>query len=243
METKIQDYVYNDVSYVSDETSSRKYLARIFTWMFVALGISAFTAYEFAANIELLKYIINPVTGGLTALGYVVIFSPIAFSMVINFGYKNIAYPIMIAIFLAYAVVIGVSLSFICLIYTASSLFSVFLTSALVFGVMAIGGYVTHQDLTKFGSILYMIFIGAFLAGLVNFFIGSEQVSYILSFVFAATMIGLTAYYVQALKRIGAGLEYGTDSYKKLVIVGAFTLFTAFINLFLALLRIFGNRR
>jgi FtsH-binding integral membrane protein len=243
METKTHDYVYEKVSYVDDEASSRKYLANIFTWMFVALGISAFTAYEFATNVEFLKYIINPVAGGFTALGYVAIFSPIAFSMVINFGYKNIPYPIMVVIFLAYAVVIGVSLSLICLIYTSSSIFSVFLTSALIFGVMAVGGYITHQDLTKFGSILYMIFIGAFLSGLVNFFMGSAQVSYILSFVFAATMIGLTAYYVQALKRIGAGLEYGSDSYKKLVIVGAFTLFTAFINLFLALLRIFGNRR
>ncbi|OJW12573.1 Bax inhibitor-1/YccA family protein [Mucilaginibacter sp. 44-25] len=243
METKTTDYVYDNVIQIEDAEASRKYLAKIFTWMFVAMGISAFTAYEFAANLELLKYIINPVSGGFTALGYVAIFSPIAFSMVINFGYQRIAYPVMVGIFLLYAVVIGVSLSLICLIYTASSIFAVFLTSALIFGVMAIGGYVTHQDLTKFGTILYLIFIGAFIAGLVNFFIGSESVSYILSFVFAATMIGLTAYYVQALKRIGAGLEYGTDSYKKLVIVGAFTLFTAFINLFLALLRIFGNRR
>jgi len=113
----------------------------------------------------------------------------------------------------------------------------------LLFGIMAIAGYTTNTDLSKMGSILYMIFIGAFVASLVNFFIGSSELQYILSFVFVAVLIGLTAYYIQMLKRIGAGIEFGSDSGKKLVIIGAFVLYTTFINLFMSMLRLFGRRR
>ena len=88
-----------------------------------------------------------------------------------------------------------------------------------------------------------MIFIGAFVVSLVNFFLGSAQLSYILSFVFVALMVGLTAFYMQMLKRIGAGLEYGSAESKKLVIIGAYVLYTTFINLFMSMLRLFGSRR
>src|SRR5882757_8153773 len=108
---------------------------------------------------------------------------------------------------------------------------------------MEIAGYTSHIFLTKFGSILVMIFFGAFAVSLVNFFLGSSQLQYIISFAFVALMIGLTAYYMQMLKRIGAGIEYGTAESKKLVIIGAFVLYTTFINLFMSMLRIFGSRR
>jgi FtsH-binding integral membrane protein len=244
MENNNPNYVYNSVVQLDDsEAASRKYLGKVFTWMFVALGISAFCAFEFATNANLMSLIVNPVAGGLTGLGYVAIFSPIAFSFVISFGFNRISYPIMLFLFVAYSVAIGISLSIFGLIYTASSIFTVFLSSALVFGIMAVAGYKTSMDLTKVGSILYMIFIGAFVVSLVNFFMGSAQLQYIISFVFVALMIGLTAYYMQMLKRIGAGIEYGTDSSKKLVIIGAFVLYTTFINLFMSMLRIFGGRR
>jgi hypothetical protein len=108
---------------------------------------------------------------------------------------------------------------------------------------MAVAGYRTQMDLTKFGSILWMIFIGAIVVSVVNFFVGSSQLEYIISFIFVALMIGLTAYYMQMLKRIGAGIEYGSAESKKLVIIGAFVLYTTFINLFISMLRIFGRRR
>ena len=130
----------------------------------------------------------------------------------------------MVVLFIAYAACIGVSFSILGLIYTGASIFSMFLTSAVLFGVMSLAGYTTNTDLTKMGSILYMIFIGAFVASLINFFIGSSELDYILSFVFVAVLIGLTAYYIQMLKRIGAGIEFGTDSANKLVIIGAYVL-------------------
>jgi uncharacterized protein len=238
-----EKYVYDNVIQVDEADSSRKYLAKVFTWMFVALAISAFVAYSFATNFSLLSLIVNPVEGGFTGLGYVAIFSPLAFSLVMNFGFNRLSYPAVLGLFIAYAVAIGVSLSIIGLIYTASSIFTVFLSAAAVFGIMAVAGYTTQTDLTKFGSILMIIFFGAFAVSLVNFFLGSSQLQYLLSFVFMAIMVGLTAYYIQMLKRIGAGLEYGSAESKKLVIIGAFVLYTTFINLFMSMLRIFGGRR
>jgi FtsH-binding integral membrane protein len=244
MENQNQDYNYNNVIQIEDsESTSRKYLASVFVWMFVALGISAFTAFEFFANASLMDLIVDPVAHSFTGLGYLAIFAPVAFSFVISFGFNRISYPAMLFLFITYAVTIGVSLSIFGLIYTASSIFGVFLSSAVVFGIMAIAGYTTHMDLTKFGSILIMIFFAAFAVALINFFLGSAQLQYLLSFVFVAIMIGLTAYYMQMLKRIGAGMEFGTDSSKKLVLIGAFVLYTTFINLFTSMLRIFGGRR
>ncbi|MDB5009706.1 MAG: Bax inhibitor/YccA family protein [Mucilaginibacter sp.] len=243
MENNNPDYVYQNVIQLDDANASRKYLANVFLWMFVALGASAFFAFEFNLHKELMNLIIDPITGGFTGFGYVTIFAPVAFSLVANFGYNRVSYPVMVILFLAYASLIGISLSVLGLIYVASSIFGVFLCSAVVFAIMAIAGYTTHQDLTKFGSILWTIFIGAFVVGLVNFFIGSAQLDYIISFVFVILMVGLTAYYIQMLKRIGAGIEYGSESSKKLVIIGAFVLYTTFINLFMSMLRIFGRRR
>ena len=244
MENQNPQYAYNNVIQLNDsETSSRKYLANVFIWMFIALGISALTAYGFVSNLNLMSLIIDPVAGGFTGLGYVAVFSPLAFSLVINFGFNRISYATLLLLYIAYSVAIGISLSIFGLIYTSSSIFGVFLSSSLVFGIMAIAGYRTSMDLTKFGSILYMIFIGVFVVSLVNFFLGTAQLDYIISFVFVVLMIGLTAYYMQMLKRIGAGIEYGTESSKKLVIIGAFVLYTTFINLFMSMLRIFGRRR
>lgn len=244
MENQNPDYTYQNVVQLDDSTaSSRKYLANVFLWMFIALGISAFTAYEFFANANLMSLIIDPVAGGFTGLGYIAIFAPLAFSLVINFGFNRLSYATLLILYISYSVTIGISLSIFGLIYTSSSIFSVFLSSSVVFALMAIAGYRTTMDLTKFGSILYVIFIGIFAVSLVNFFLGSAQLDYIISFIFVAVMIGLTAYYMQMLKRIGAGIEYGTESSKKLVIIGAFVLYTTFINLVMSMLRIFGRRR
>lgn len=241
METKSSDYSYTSISQLDETDASRKYLGSVFVWMFVAMGVSALVAFGFYLNANLMALIISPT--GFTPLGYVAVFAPLAFSLVINFGFNKISYPVMVVIFLAYAATIGITFSIFGLIYTGGSIFGVFLSSALLFAVMAVGGYKTSMDLTKFGSIMYMMFIGAFVASFVNFFLGSELFDYIVSYVWVAAMIGLTAYYMQLLKRIGAGIEFGNDTSKKLVIVGAFILYTTFINLFMSMLRIFGKRR
>lgn len=243
MEIKNSDYAYKSVIQLDEADSTRRYLANVFTWMFVALGVSAFCAYSFYASPNLTALIIDPVTHGYTGLGYVAVFAPLVFSLVMQFGFNRISYPVMVLLFLGYATAIGVSFSVLGFVYVASSIFTVFIGAAGLFAVMAIAGYTTKTDLTSFGSILYIAFIGIFVASLANFFIHSEQFGYIISFVGIAVFVGLTAYYMQVLKRIGAGIEYGTESSQKLVIIGAFILYTTFINLFMMMLRVFGRRR
>jgi FtsH-binding integral membrane protein len=116
-----------------------------------------------------------------------------------------------------------------------------------MFGVMAVMGYTTNQDLTKFGRILFMGVIGVLIAMVINFFLHSSQLDYIISIIGVMVFTALTAYDVQKLKRIGEGLEYeggaAANDAKKMSILGALTLYLDFINIFLFLLRMFGNRR
>ena len=160
-----------------------------------------------------------------------------------SFGFNRLSSTALSALFLVYSIIMGMSLSFIFMAYTTSSIYGVFFASAAMFGVMALVGYTTKTDLTKMGSLLFMALIGIVIAGLVNLFLHSSGLSYVISFIAVIVFTGLTAYDVQKLKNIGASTEYGTESTSKLSIMGALTLYLDFINLFLALLRLFGNRR
>ena len=150
------------------------------------------------------------------------------------------------ALFIAYAIINGITFSFILLAYTASSVTGCFLSASAMFGVMAFMGYTTHQDLTKFGRLLIMGVIGVLIAMVINFFLHSSGLDYIISIIGVMVFVGLTAYDVQKLKRIGEGLEYSDVSAadtKKMSVLGALTLYLDFINIFLFLLRLFGSRR
>jgi len=160
-----------------------------------------------------------------------------------SFGINKIAYPVLLILFIAFAALMGISLSFIFLVYTSALITNVFLITSLVFGVMAVAGYTTNQDLTKFGSLMIMGLFGIIIASVVNMFMHSAQMDYIISYIGVAVFVGLTAYDVQKLKRIGEGIELGTASAGKMAIMGALTLYLDFINLFLMLLRVFGGRR
>lgn len=245
MEIKEKNYTYQSAIQMDDEqTLSRKFLANVFLWMFAALAISSFFAWEFANNVDLQSYIIDPTTHGLTGLGLLAVFSPLAFILVMRFGLNRISYPILAVIFIVYAAVMGVGLSGILWAYTLNSVLSVFLAATVLFGVMAVAGYTTSTDLTKFGSLLFIGLIGMIIASFVNYFLlHSASFDYVLSFFGVAIFTGLTAYDVQKLKNIGAGIEQGDATGKKLALMGALSLYLDFVNLFLYLLRIFGRRR
>jgi len=244
MENNKLDYQYDSVVQLDDESaSSRKFIANVFLWMFVALGISAFCAYMFASDMSLLSQLIDVNTGRRTGLGTIVMFAPLIFVMVMSFGLNKLSAPVLTILFLLFAVLMGSSLSFILLVYATSSVLGVFITASAVFGIMAVAGYTTNQDLTKFGSLMIMGLIGMIIASVVNMFIQSPGMSKAISYIGVIVFVGLTAYDVQKLKRIGAGLEYGAADTKKMAIMGALTLYLDFINLFLSLLRIFGSRK
>lgn len=224
---------------------AKNFMANVFAWMFAGLGLSALFAWLFASNLTLLSYLIQP-EGGMTTLGMITMFAPLGFVLLMGFAFKRISAPLMVGLFIAYSVINGISFSFILLIYTASSIIGCFLSAAAMFGIMAVMGYTTQKDLTSFGRILMMGLIGIVIAMVVNFFLQSDSMGYIISILGVAIFTGLTAYDVQKLKHIGAGLEFNGVSAadtKKMAIVGALNLYLDFINIFLFLLRLFGGRR
>jgi FtsH-binding integral membrane protein len=239
-----------DISNISftptvEQSRAKTFMANVFLLMFIALGISALFAWLFSNNIELLTYLITA-TGGLTLLGKITMFAPLVFVLIMSFGYRKFSAAVLLALFIAYAIINGISFSFILLAYTPGSVLGCFLSASAMFGIMAFMGYTTQQDLTKFGRILIMGLIGTFVALIINYFLQSSQLDYIISIVGVMVFTGLTAYDVQKLKRIGEGLEYDnvsvTDT-KKVSVLGALNLYLDFINIFLFLLRMFGGRK
>ena len=222
-------------------SSAKTFMASVFSWMFVALTITTIAAYYFASDMSLMSTLANE--KGMTILGYVVMFAPLGFVLMMGVGFNKFSYSVLLTLFLAFAAIMGISLSFVLLIYTASSVYTTFASAAVMFGVMAALGYTTSTDLTKLGNILMMALVGMIVASLINMFMQSGTMSYIISFIGVIVFTGLTAYDVQKLKRIGEGAEYGAESTKKLVIMGALSLYMDFINLFLSLLRLFGDRK
>ena len=223
--------------------TSKNFLPNVFLWMFVALGISAATTYLFSTDTTLLGYLVNAETGRITGLGTAARFAPLAFVLILSFGMNRLSFPVVALLYVLFAAVMGISISFNLMIYSSASVLGCFLSASALFAVMAIAGYTTNQDLTRFGSLLMMFLIGIVIASIINWFLQSSQLDYIISCIGVAVFIGLTAYDVQRLKRIGAGIEYGDASAKKMVIMGALSLYLDFINLFLMLLRVFGSRK
>lgn len=223
---------------------ARTFMSNVFLWMFGALGLTAITAYLFASTPSFIQLLINSQSNGLSILGWIVMFAPLGFVFLISSRYRTMSKSTLVILFLLFSVLMGMSLSFTLLAYTTSSIMSTFIVTSGTFGVMAFLGWTTQTDLTKFGSILFMALVGIILAMLVNFFLQSSSLEYIISILGVLIFTGLTAYDVQKLKRIGMATgEYTGVTVEKLSIMGALTLYLDFINLFLFLLRFMGNRR
>ena len=225
---------------IDSSALSKNFISNVFSLMFIALGISGITAFWFYESDAVMSLISE--TGGMTGLGWVVMFAPLGLVMLMGFGFNKLSISTLMIVFILYSLLTGMSLSFIFLAYSASSITMTFFITAGTFGTMALLGYTTSTDLTKFGSILYMALIGIIIASLVNWFMQSEGLDYIISILGVLIFTGLTAYDVQKLKRIGAVVEYDGETKQKLIIMGALTLYLDFINLFLFLLRLFGSR-
>jgi FtsH-binding integral membrane protein len=230
---------YNEQSINLDSSAvSRSFVANVFSYMTLALVISGAAAYWFAASGNLLALL-----QGNSLLMWAVMLAPIGMVLVMSFAFNRLSLTALMGLFLAYSLVNGISLSFIFLVYSMAAIAKVFFITAGLFATMAVVGYTTKTDLTNLGSILMMAVIGIVIASLVNMFLGSETMDYIISCVGVLVFTGLVAYDTQKIKRIGAGVEYGTATSGKLALMGALSLYLDFINLFLFLLRVFGGRR
>lgn len=148
------------------------------------------------------------------------------------------------SLFMLYSALTGLTLSSILIMYTGASIASTFIICAGMFGAMSVYGYTTKRDLSGMGSMLFMGLIGIVLASIVNIWLKSPALMWAVTYIGVLVFVGLTAYDTQKLKNMGAQLDSNDrDNFRKYSIVGALTLYLDFINLFLMLLRIFGNRR
>ena len=227
-------------NYTLSKSKTNTFVANVFSLMFTALIISGIAAFWFATD-SMRTFIID-IEGSLTTLGWISMIAPIGLVLFMGFGFQKYSAQFLLGIFLLYSTLTGISLSTIFSIYSSGSIAITFFISAITFGVMALAGYTTKTDLTKLGSLLMMGVIGIVIASLINMFLGSSLMHYIISIIGVLVFTGLTAYDVQKIKNIGNQIEQGTENAQKLMIMGALTLYLDFINLFLMLLRLFGNR-
>lgn len=219
---------------------SRTFFANVYKYMFFALAISGGLAYYASTSLGFLSMMFTE--SGLSAFGYLIMFSPLLVVIGIHSMINKVGFGGIMFMFILYSVLIGLSLSFIFLIYTSSSIALTFFVTAGAFGSMALLGYFTKTDLSKMGSLLYMVFIGMFIAGLVNFFMESETMSYVISFLGLFVFTGLTAWEMQRMKAIAGNPALTGDERKKQELMGGLTLYILFINLFMSILRFVGDR-
>lgn len=232
---------YLSINEMESVEMSRTFMSKVFLWMCIALGITALTAFLSASSPAFFNMLIAP-TGKMSLLGWVVTLAPLILVFVMSARLDRMSKGTMTAIFVLYSVLMGMSLSVIFLAYSSAVIVKTFLITAGMFGVMAVAGFTTKTDLTKFGRIMFMGLIGLIIATLVNLFTKSAMFDYVISFIGVLIFTGLTAYDVQKLKQIGAADMGENDTMTKIAIYGALSLYLDFINLFLYLLRIFGSR-
>ena len=216
-----------------------QFMTRVYGWMFAALLITGGVAL-FASTSEAVMAII---------FGNRLIFFGLIIAELVVVGFLSAkalewSTPMVTAAFIGYSVLNGLTLSMIFLVYTSSSIASTFFISALTFGVMSIYGYFTKADLSRWGNLLFMGLIGIVIASVVNMFWQNSMLSMIVSYIGVLLFVALTAYDTQKVKQYAfIGVTEGEEADHGASVLGALTLYLDFINLFLFMLRIFGNRR
>ncbi len=238
MDNRILDN-YNNDTVVRGELA-KSFMSNVFSYMTLALIISGVAAYAFG-TIDSLTSLLHNADGSRSVLGWVVTFAPLGLVLLMGFRYQKFSFSGMLGIFILFSFLMGASLGYIFFYYSLGALTTTFLVTAGTFGAMAIIGYTTKTDLTKFGSILYMALIGLLIAMLVNFFMESSTMDFVISGIGVLIFTGLTAYDTQKLKHIGMSIDGRSEDGKKAVIMGALSLYLDFINLFLFLLRFLGR--
>lgn len=221
---------------------ARDFFRNVYTYMFGALGISGILAYTVGTNTAYFSSLFMNAEGGISPVFWIIAFAPVGIGLLIQWGYNRLSMGVLLALFILYSGLMGLSLSTIFLVYNIASIASTFFVAAGAFAGMAILGYTTKTDLTKFGSLLYMVFIGMFIAGIVNIFMKSDGMGFIIACLGVFVFTGLTAYSIQQLKSVATNTDLTEDERNKLSLIGGLQLYILFINLFLSLLRLLGNR-
>lgn len=228
------------VERVDIDEGLRSYFISVYNHMAGGLLVTALTAY-FIANTPLIAMMFDA-RGGMSGLGWLFLLAPLivvfGFSWVVSRGTLNQVR----GVFLLYSALMGISLAPVFLVYTGASVARVFLITAGTFGAMSLYGYTTKRDLTSMGSFLIMGLWGVIIASVVNIFLKSSGLDFALSIITVFLFVGLTAFDTQKIRMIYISAD-SEDMRGRKVVVGALELYLDFINLFMALLRIMGDRK
>ena len=216
----------------------QRFMVRVYNWMTAGLAITGFMAFYVSNNETIMGIIFgNPF------MPIVLIIVQIGLVFWLASRVMQMSVSQATGVFMLYAGLTGITFSFIFVVYTSASITSTFLVTAGTFGAMSLYGYTTKKDLTSWGSFLFMGLIGIIIASVVNMFMQSNMMHMIITYAGVLIFVGLTAYDTQKIKEMNILGNEGTDEDTKEAIRGALTLYLDFINLFLMLLRLMGDRR
>lgn len=224
---------------LAEKTAQSVLFRNVYTWMALALVITGAVAMYMAKSMTLLSMIMQN-----SLLFWGILIAELGVVWYLSARIHRISFTSATLLFILYSILNGATLSMIFLIYTMSSIATTFFVTAGTFGVMALFGYVTKKDLTRLGSLCFMGIIGIIIASLVNIFLQNSMMEMIISYIGVLLFVGLTAYDSQKIKRLlmQDGVEIN-ETTQKIALLGAMTLYLDFINLFLYLLRILGDRK
>lgn len=228
-QAEVQNFIQNG--------SARAFMRQVYSIMAIGLAITGMSAWVVANNPDFLQFFYTGI------MRWIVMFAPLGFVFFLASRINRMSVQAASLTFATYSLVMGISLAFVFLLYSTGTIFQVFLITAGTFGAMALIGATTKVDLSQFRSVLMFGLIGIIIAMVVNWFMNSSTLEYIISVVGVLIFAGLTAYDTQKLLEIGAHSDPESESTRKVAIIGALNLYLDFINLFLFLLRLFGGGR
>lgn len=218
---------------MTNDTTISTYFADVYRWMTAALGITALVAWFVSQSAAISQFL-----AANSMVVWILFGVELLFVFAIASRAHRMSYGMAIGTFLLYAAINGVTLSFIFALYTTASIFKVFLVTTAMYGATSLYGYTTKRDLSGLGSFFFMALIGIIVASVINFWVASPMIDWVVTFGGIIVFAGLAAYDHQKLKAMA--LSGGPAS---LAVLGALSLYLDFINLFLYLLRVLGDRR
>lgn len=229
----LNNFIVHDAKTKVQNLSS--FMNSVYTIMFIGIGLTGLTAWLLSSNVAVLNFTLG---SGFWLLFILQIGLVVALSAFI----EKLSGGVATFLFFLYSIVTGVTFSVFFLAYTQTSIASAFFVTAGMFAALSIYGYTTKKNLSGMGNFLFMALIGLVLATLVNIFLQSESLMWITTYIGVFIFAGLTAYDTQMLKQLGDNIDAEHKNFKQLVILGALKLYLDFINLFIMILRIMGNR-
>jgi FtsH-binding integral membrane protein len=228
-----------ELDYATSDKTMSKFFNVVYAWMAVGLAVTAAVAYFVSQSDVGLRM----VYGGGRGMAVIIALGMFGIAMGVQSAALRINANVATGLFLLYSALMGALLSAIFIIYKMQTIGAAFVITGGTFAAMSVYGFVTKRDLTKIGSILVMCVIGLFIASLANIFIASNALSWLITYAVLAVFIGITAYETQKLKVLAQ--QYGDDPNMapRIAIIGSLLLYISFINMFMSILRIMGDRK